>query len=136
MSFEQAGGSAGIDGAKILVWGAIGDELKKLDSKRMMALLQQNPKFHLSVLANMDTEKLIQKLIELYVDEDTDAELTEEIEEMIYQINYLDNVFFEATEFLHNMGDMLSTGSFMTGEFEQKQAILKLMGQVPQDEKK
>lgn len=131
MSFEQAAGAGGIDAAKIFIWGAIGDELKNLDKKRMMALLQQSPEYHLAVLANIDVDVIIRKLIAI---EGDNPELTEEIEELIYQLNYRDNIFAEATAFLHIMGDMLSTGSFITGEFEQKQAILKLMGQVTKND--
>ena len=133
MSFgESTGNSVGTDGAKVLVWGAVGDELKKLDKKRMMALIQDDPDFFLSVITNRETDILLDKLDKL---EESDNEgLPEDIKEYIREINKLDAIFSEATKFLHESNDMLATGSFITGEFEQKQAILKTMGVVERNE--
>ena len=134
MSFgETIGSQMGTDGAKILVWGAVGDLLKSLDKQRMLALVQHDPDFYLSVIANMETDTLIDKILQLSEDgEETDGDF-KEIEKMVYKINKLDTIFAEATEFLHESGDMLATGSFITGEFEQKKAILKTMGRVTDD---
>lgn len=129
MSVEgNVGNQYGIDGAKILVWGAVGDKLKSLDKNRMLALIQDDPDYFLSVIANIEVDELIAKLISL--GEDCTDEEFKTIKAFIRRINKLDAVFMEATKFLHDSGDMLATGSFITGEFEQKRAILKTMGRV------
>jgi hypothetical protein len=132
---ETVGNQFGIDGAKILVWGAVGDKLKVLDKNRMLALIQDDPDFYLAVIANMEADTLIEMLLKIQSD-DEDLNVLKDIEEYVYKINKLDAVFSEATEFLHDSGDMLATGSFITGEFEQKYAILKTMGRVPDDVRK
>ena len=129
--YRDFGNAAGTEGAKILVWGAVGDKLKKIDPKRMLALIQEDPDFFLSVIGNMETDELIEKLI---IWANTEEEWPKELDELIYQINKLDTIFLETTKFLHESQDILATGSFVTGEFEQKQAILKTMGKVEKDE--
>jgi PIN domain nuclease of toxin-antitoxin system len=139
MVFGEVGNQFGVEGAKILVWGAVGDELKNLDKKRMLAIIQDDPDFYLSVISNMETDILIEKLLKLSEDtgEFMNGEiLGKDIEKFIYDINKLDVIFSEATKFLHDSNDMLATGSFVTGEFEQKQAILKTMGRVSEHDGK
>lgn len=134
MSFnETTGNQFGIEGAKILVWGAVGDKLKTLDKQRMLALIQDNPDYFLSVIANIEVDKIVRMLMKL-ADDCSDEEF-KVIKSMIKKVNQLDAVFFEATKFLHESGDMLATGSFITGEFEEKRAILKTMGKVTTDDR-
>lgn len=131
MSFgENVGNQFGLEGAKILVWGAVGDKLKTLDKNRMLALIQEDPDYYLSVITNMEMDEVIKALLSL---EGTDEEIPDSLEALIYKMNKLDTIFIEATKFLHESGDMLATGSFITGEFEQKKAILKTMGRVPNE---
>ncbi len=125
---------AGIEGAKILVFGAVGDKLKKIDPKRMMALIQSDPDYFLCVIGNTQTDDIIDTIKEWIANTDDTTPLPKNIEDEIIKINNLDNIFTEATKFLHESNDILATGSFVTGEFEQKQAILKTMGKVKQND--
>lgn len=129
--YRDFGNAAGTEGAKILVWGAVGDKLKKIDPKRMLALIQQDPNYFLSVIGNIETDELIEKIIKWA---NTEDEWPKEIDELVYQINKLDSLFIETSKFLHESHDILATGSFVTGEFEQKKAILKTMGKVEKNE--
>lgn len=127
MSSYAEMGHSGMDGAKILVFGAVGDKLKKIDPKRMMALIQQDPSFFLNVIANIEADEII----ELILGAD---DITENIEKAIIQSNKLHTIFTEAADYLHEANDTLATGSFVAGEFEQKKAILKTMGKVEKNE--
>ena len=129
--YLDSGNAPGTEGAKILVWGAVGDKLKKIDPKRMLALIQQDPDYFLSVIGNIETDELIEKIIKWA---NTEDEWPKEIDELVYQINKLDTLFLETTKFLHDSHDILATGSFVTGEFEQKRAIMKTLGMVKKDE--
>ena len=129
--YRDFGNAAGTEGAKILVWGAVGDKLKKIDPKRMLALIQQDPNYFLSVIGNIETDELIAKILEWA---NTKKEWPKEIDDLVYQINKLDSLFLETSKFLHESQDILATGSFVTGEFEQKKAILKTMGKVEKNE--
>jgi hypothetical protein len=111
--------SSRIEASKILVWGHIGQELKDLDPERVLAIAQQDPKYFLSLIANGEIETFIDSVIE--------SGLTEEIERFITDCNKKQAIFIEVAEFLHSSEDMLSTGSFLTGQIESEKAILRLM---------
>lgn len=129
-SFADMGQSGGTEGAKILVFGAVGDKLKKLDPDRMMAVIQSDPDYFLAILGNMESIKAIDAIIEWANSDNTD-DLPDTIKKEIFKTTKHDSLFKEIAQYLNDSNDILATGSFVTGEFEQKQAILKTMGSVP-----
>lgn len=103
------------------VWGNIGRGLQKKDKKRMIAIAQLNHEHHLSVLANIDIEKIIDEIF----DKDF-VELTEKHIKMIIELNETDNTFREIARFLKKSQDMLSVGSTITGQIDKKTIPLKV----------
>jgi len=132
-SYGEAAQSAGIEGAKILVFGAVGDKLKKLDPERMMSVIQSNPDYFLSVIGNMESIEMIDKILKWAHNKES-VNIPKDIQEAIFKTTKHDSLFKETSDFLHESNDILATGSFVTGEFEQKQAILKTMGKVESHE--
>lgn len=114
-------GSSRIEASKILVWGHIGQELKELDPERVLAIAQQNPNYYLALLSNKEIQSIITEIYE------SGKGLTEEHKKLIRAWNKNQAVFIEVAKFLHATEDMLSTGSFLTGELEGEQAILRLL---------
>lgn len=108
-----------IEAGKILVWGHIGQELKDLDPQRVLAIAQDDPKYFLSLIANDEIDDII-KIV-------WDEGLTPEAETLILESNKLQAIFEEVASFLHGAEDMLSTGSFLTGELKSEQALLRLI---------
>ena len=108
------------DLANIFIWGNVGEKLKGLDAERLMAIAQSDPNYYLSVIANDELDDMIRVLVEK-------GELTDDIEKAIRHTNKMDNIFREIAEFLHESEDMLSTGSFIVGEVEEKTALLRLI---------
>ena len=108
-----------IEASKILVWGHIGQELKSLDPKRVLAIAQQDPRYYLSIIANKEIDTMIREVYE--------KGLSPKIEEEIAESNRLEALFEEVADFLHNSEDMLSTGSFLTGELKGDQALLRIV---------
>lgn len=113
--------SSRIEASKILVWGHLGEELKKLDPERVLAIAQQDPKYFLSLIANEEIEGFIEALIE------KGEGLTPELEEFITACNKNQAIFIEVAKFLHATEDMLSTGSFLTGQIAGDSAIMRLL---------
>lgn len=130
----------GVEGARLLVFGAIGDKLKSLDSKRVLAIIQQNPDYYLCSIGNIETELMIDELVKWAqeIPDDADPSVLENLPKslgtQIRKVIEHDALFAEIAEFLHTSGDILAAGSFVTGEFQQKQGVLKTMGKVTRDE--
>lgn len=110
------------DLANIFIWGTVGERLKRLDEKRLLAIAQDKPHYYLSVIANDEIDKMIRVLAET-------GEFNDEIKKTVRQINERDNIFRQITKFLHNSDDMLSTGSFIVGDLPEKTAMLRLMSE-------
>ncbi|GAI88734.1 unnamed protein product [marine sediment metagenome] len=87
----------------------------------MLAIAQADPDYYMSVLANKDISEVIVSIIK-------DEGLTDETKQKIMALNELDNVFREISAFMQEVEDMLSIGSFMTGELEKKRAFMELYG--------
>jgi hypothetical protein len=111
--------SSKIEASKILVWGHIGQDLKDLDPERVLAVAQKDPRYFLSLIANGEIAGFIDYVFE--------HGLTKDLEKFIEASNKKQAIFIEVAEFLQDSGDMLSTGSFLTGELESEKAILRLM---------
>lgn len=110
-----------IEASKILVWGQIGDDLKKKSPRRMFAIAQDNPNYSLGVVALSEIRRIRDKLKSI------NHRVTPEIVEMVAETNEHDDLFREIATFLQASDDMLSVGSFMMGETEKKTAIMKLL---------
>lgn len=107
-----------IDAGKIFVWGHIGKDIKALDAHRMLAIAQQNPDYHLAIQANDEISAALAKLDKDNIDAAIEA---------IHKTDKLDNMFREMAAFLHESDDMLSTGSFMTGELAKRKGMMEIM---------
>ena len=113
-----------IDGGKIFIWAQVGEMLKQLDEKRILCIAQQNANYSLSVMANDEILKHVSLMKK--TDDITDEQL-DEIIRILTDTNYRDNLFREITKFLQREPhDLLSIGSFITGEIESKTAFLDL----------
>ena len=110
-----------IDGGKIFIWAQVGETLKEIDETRILAIAHDEPEILLSNLANnemMDIIKGMQNGVSFV-----------ETMKRIKKINYVDNKFRQVSEFLHQPPhDLLSVGSFVTGELESKTGMLDLGG--------
>lgn len=111
------------EAGKIFIWGQVGKQLQDLDKTRMLAIIQDKPNIHLSRLANDEILKASDKLFE---GDDIDPDKLAEYRKTITQTNDLDNVFRQTAQLLKDSNDMLSIGSAMTGEIENKKGYLKI----------
>lgn len=116
-----------IEASKIFVWGQIGEELKKLDKDRMLCLAQKNPHYALSVKANQELAVIIEEILNAETDSDgrISAEAKKKIMDMVENHNDLDTIFRQINRYFQTYPDILSTGSMIMGETEQKKAWLK-----------
>lgn len=105
-----------IDASKIFIYGQIGDSLQKRDKERLLGVLQHNPDYFLSLLANQD----ISGLLDLF--READYKITPELKKLIYQINSNDAIFREIARFMQDSGDMLSSGSMVLGEVDKTES--------------
>jgi hypothetical protein len=109
------------DNGKIFVWGQVGQQLKEIDEKRMLAIGQKDSNYSLSIQAN---EKILAMVREM-----KQGKTFDDIKSDIDKLNYLDDLFRQVVEFLHEKPhDLISIGSFITGELESKSALLDLSG--------
>ena len=112
-----------IDASKIFIWGQIGQSLKDMDEQRILAIAQKNYGYHLGILSNRE--------ILLLIDEMKSGIEYQELKDKFTAINITDNIFREIAKFLHHEPrDLLSIGSFVTGEVESKTALLDLGGNI------
>lgn len=109
-----------VEAGKIFVWGQAGQILKDLDEKRMLAIAQHNPNYYLSLMANSEIKDIIKAIM------DKDFDLPDNIKKDIINLNEKDCIFREVAKFLREAEDMLSTGSFLTGEMDEKTALMRL----------
>ncbi len=110
-----------VEAGKIFVWGQAGEILKKLCDKRMLAIAQENPNYFLSLIANSEIKTIIKAIMD-----DSEIVFNDDIKKDIIRLNEVDSTFRETVKFLHGAEDMLSTGSFLTGEMEEKSAFMRL----------
>lgn len=108
-----------VDGAKIFIYGQIGQDLKERDAERLLAIIQSKPEYYLGQIANNEIDVIITKLLE-------DGELTPELENLIISLNTNDALFREVARMLRESEDMLSIGSASIGELDKNDAILDL----------
>jgi hypothetical protein len=104
------------------VWGYIGKQLQQLDKRRMLAIAQNNPNYHLNILANIDIDVIINDLFFT----DTDIILSDNLKKRIIELNRIDNTFIEIAKFLKHSQDMLSTGSTITGQIDKNVLPLRI----------
>lgn len=120
------------EAALVLVWGQMGKKLQNLDAERMLAVAQDNPNYFLAVTANNEHLAIIRAMKDpKYQDS---PKFREKVKAAIRDVSAHDNLFREVTEFLHDSEDMLSTGSFLTGELKNRHASLLLSGVDDNDE--
>lgn len=108
-----------MEGAKVFIWGQVGDQLKKLDPDRILAIAQHDPARHLHIQANKDIGRVMAEIMDT-------GTVTNKHKEALARADYLDMLFQEVADFLHKNLDPLSTGSFLVGETESKEAFLKV----------
>ena len=105
------------DGSINFVWGHVGKKLQKLDNERYLAITQNSAHEFLSRIYNNRMEKIISDLpknIETFFDD-------------IEHENYLDNLFRQVSAFMRGNSDMVSIGSFLTGELEKSHKTGKII---------
>lgn len=112
------------DRGKILVWGNFGKEIKKLDEKRLFAVTQNNPDYFLNLILSDELDIIFDKLID---EIENDNKISDETLEKIFKSNNLHNLFKEINEFLTQSDDMLSIGSFLTGEFDKSDKLASIL---------
>lgn len=112
-----------VDRGKTLVWGNFGKEIKDLDEKRLYAIAQNNPEYYLNLILTEELDIIFDKLLSaLDNDEDIDEFLNE-----IFDSNKKHNLFKEINSFLTQSDDMLSIGSFLTGEFDKSYRVADIL---------
>ena len=115
-----------IERSKIFVWGDYGQVLKDMDSKRIHAIAQVNPDRFLAIISNCE--------IDLILDLILNKELPKDFEKMIMELESKDTMFKEIAKFLSRQTDMLSVGSFLTGEKESNKAFMQVFNDGESDE--
>lgn len=111
------------EAGKIFIWGQVGKQLQTLDKKRMLAIIQDKPNIHLSRLAN---DEILTASDKLFEGDDITVEQLAQYRKTINKTNDLDNTFRQTAHLLKDSQDMLSIGSAMTGEIENKKGYLKI----------
>lgn len=107
----------------VFVWGHYGQKLEQLDKDRFRLLAEKNPHVALSRLYNIKIGKLISKIYEIKESKIKDSEKIEKINEILNDIsteNLHDKIFREANKLMLGLGDSVSFGSMVAGEFESK----------------
>ena len=121
---HQPGGyriSDNTDAGKIFIWAQVGEKLKEIDEKRILSISQQDSNYSLSIQANEKILEIVQQIKNGLEFKDIKSEIDD--------LNYKDDMFRQVVEFLHEKPhDLLSIGSFITGELESKTALLDLSG--------
>ena len=125
--------------SNIFLWGHFRKILEPLDSERYLAICQNSPKRYLVQIYNKNIEKYINDLF--FIKEQTDLpvilkkELFIETYIKIEQENYLHNFFNQVSQFMRMGGDMVSIGSFLTGELKKSKNKGKLVyGEVEEND--
>lgn len=103
---------------KIFVWGDYGQSLKNIDEKRIHAIAQSNPNHYLAMISNSEISEIIKEIVE-------NGELSESTKQKIQKSVSNDSLFSEIAKLLRVQTDMLSIGSFLTGEKEKNKAFMK-----------
>lgn len=130
------------DAGLILVWGQTGQKLTARDSERILAIAQKDPDYFLAIKANKEHMAIVDMLKEPEYIENPDYDEKDiskkyiknpefnfnSVKVSIVKVSENDNLFREVADFLHDADDMLSTGSFLTGELKNKHAKLLLTG--------
>ena len=111
-----------VDARINFVWGNVGEGLKKLDEIRMLCLAQQNPNHSLSVITNIEIEKLIKEIFE---SPNEIGFFTTEIKNKIVELNKKDVTFREISKFFKQSQDMLSIGSTITGNIQSQKLPMR-----------
>lgn len=115
------------DKGKIFVWGNFGKEIKKLDEKRLLAICQNNPDYFLSLIYCDELEKIFNKLLSEIDELEKDEMVSDEILNAIFENNKLHDLFNEINDFLTQSNDMISIGSFLTGEFDKSGKLADIL---------
>jgi hypothetical protein len=119
-----------VDASINFVWGNVGEGLKKLDEIRMLCLAEQNPNHSLSVITNIEIEKLIKEIFE---SPNEIGFFTNEIKNKIVELNKKDVTFREIAKFFKQTNDMLSIGSTITGNIQSQK--LPMRYEYPEENK-
>lgn len=114
-----------IDRGKIFIWGNFGKELKDLDKDRCLGIAQNNAEYYLTKIS-LDN---IFEVLQILKDKEalTDNEINK-IYEIINDDNKKHKLFSELNKFLTKSNDMLSIGSFLTGELDNSSKMAKILG--------
>lgn len=106
----------------VFVWGHYGKKLEQLDKKRFSMLAQKNANISLSRLYNENVCKIMRTIDKLKertdIDNDLKVELIKTELDSISNENQLDKIFREANKLMLGMGDSVSFGSLVVGQFE------------------
>ena len=108
------------DGSLNFVWGHVGKKLQKLDNQRYLAIGQNSAHEYLSRIYN----KNMQKHIKLLPDKADEYLIAIEHE------NELDNLFRQIALFMRGNSDMVSIGSFVTGQLEKSVKTGKIVTKI------
>lgn len=106
------------DRGNIFVWGNFGKKLQKLDKDRYFAITQNSPHEFLSRIYNRNMEKIIN---------DMDYE---NLFDNMEKENDLDNLFRQVAGFMRGNSDMVSIGSFLTGELERQTKLGRIATKI------
>lgn len=106
----------------VFVWGHYGKKLEQLDNVRFKMLAQKNSHVSLSRLYNENVCKIMRTIDQLKNRDDIDinlkADLIKTELDSIAKENQLDKIFREANKLMLGMGDSVSFGSLVVGQFE------------------
>ena len=110
-----------VESSNIFIWGNVGKKLEKLDENRMLCLAHQNPNISLSVITNIEVDKIIE---DLFFEKDF-PNFNTEIQEKILKLNNADNTFRQVAKFMKYKQDMLSIGSAITGQIQNQKLPMR-----------
>ena len=108
--------------SNVFVWANVGKKLEELDKQRLLCLAHQNPNHSLSVITNMEMDKLIKDIFE----DKVFPNFSDEIQKRIINLNNADNTFREVAKFMKYKSDMLSIGSTITSQIQNQRLPMRL----------
>lgn len=117
----MASGSDKVELSNVFVWANVGKKLEELDKKRLLCLAHQNPNHNLSIITNIEVDKIIKELFE----NKEFPDFNNDIQKQILDLNNADNTFREVAKFMRYKQDMLSIGSTITGQIQNQRLPMR-----------